>query len=207
MNSSYFITGIGTGIGKTIAAAVLVQYFRADYWKPIQSGDLDNSDSICVRRLVDQDLYIHKERYRLNFPASPHQSAEMDGIQIRLADFQLPRTTNSLLVEGAGGLFVPFNQNEFMIDMIEKFNIPIILVIRDYLGCINHTLLSLAAIQQRKLPLAYVVFNGPFVPETKRMLLAQLPPRVIWIEIPELADLNRREIKRLADNLQINFKR
>lgn len=205
MNSSCFITGIGTGVGKTIAAAVLVQYFRADYWKPIQSGDLDNSDSICVRRLVDQDLYIHKERYSLNFPASPHQSAEMEGIQIKLVDFEFPKTTNRLLVEGAGGLFVPFNQKEFMIDMIQKFNIPIILVIRDYLGCINHTLLSLAAIQQRNIPLAYVIFNGRFVPETKKMLLEQLPLDTPWIEIPELADLTHSEIKTVADNLQINL--
>jgi len=118
MNKSYFITGIGTGIGKTVTSAVLVKYFSADYWKPIQSGDLDQSDSNQVGYLTDFKNLIHPEQFRLKFPASPHQSAAMEDIDIKVQDFQLPNTDNSLLVEGAGGLFVPINQQEFIIDLI-----------------------------------------------------------------------------------------
>jgi dethiobiotin synthetase len=106
-----FVTGIGTDVGKTIVSAVLVEALQADYWKPIQAGDLDNSDTQKVQRLVtNTKSQFHKEAYRLNTPASPHYAAELDGIEISLNNIQLPQTTNQLIIEGAGGLMVPINQ-------------------------------------------------------------------------------------------------
>ena len=158
-----FVTGIGTGIGKTVISAVLVDKFKADYWKPIQSGDLHDSDSMKVKALSEGTL-IHKERYALEIPASPHESAEREGITMELTDFTLPETDNNLIVEGAGGLFVPINSGVYMIDLIAHLNLPVVLVARDYLGCINHTILSIEALKSRGIPIAYLVFNGEFNP-------------------------------------------
>ena len=206
MNTKYFITGIGTGVGKTIASAVLRQYFKADYWKPVQSGDLDQSDSMLVKQLTNDEWRIHSEQFRLQYPASPHQSASMEGIEIKVGDFQLPEADNVLLTEGAGGLFVPLNHQEFMIDLIEYFKIPVILVVRDYLGCINHTLLSLEALGYRNIEVAFVVFNGDFVPETKEVLLKHIPENSKVIELPEINDLTRVTIREVADGIQRNLK-
>lgn len=203
MKTDLFITGIGTGIGKTVTSAVLTQYFKADYWKPIQSGDLDQSDSLAVKSMIDNDLIIHPERFKLNHPASPHQSAAMENIEITLDDFQLPNTENSLLVEGAGGLFVPLNNYEFMIDLIAKFNLKTVLVVRDYLGCINHTLLSIEALQQRNLEIAYVVLNGNFEPATKDVLIKNIPKTTQIIELPELNLLSKENINKVSKSLKI----
>lgn len=206
MNTKYFITGIGTGVGKTITSAILRQYFQADYWKPVQSGDLHQSDSMVVKQLTNDELRIHPERFRLQYPASPHQSAAMEGLEIKVSDFQLPGTENILLTEGAGGLFVPLNHQEFIIDLIEHFNIPVILVARDYLGCINHTLLSLEALKSRNIEVAYVVFNGDFVPETREVLLKHIPENSKLIELPEINDLTRLAVQEVADGIQQNLK-
>lgn len=206
MNTKYFITGIGTGVGKTITSAILRQYFQADYWKPIQSGDLHQSDSMLVKQLTNDELRIHPERFRLQYPASPHQSAAMEGLEIKVSDFQLPATENILLTEGAGGLFVPLNHQEFIIDLIEHFNIPVILVVRDYLGCINHTLLSLEALKSRNIEVAYVVFSGSFVPETREVLLKHIPENSKLIELPEINDLTRLAVQEVADGIQRNLK-
>ncbi|MBO6211514.1 dethiobiotin synthase [Algoriella sp.] len=203
MKTDLFITGIGTGIGKTVTSAVLTQYFKADYWKPIQSGDLDQSDSLTVKSMIDNDLIIHPERFKLNYPASPHQSAAMENIEINLDDFQLPNTENSLLVEGAGGLFVPLNNYKFMIDLIAKFNLKTVLVVRDYLGCINHTLLSIEALQHRNLEIAYVVLNGNFEPATKDVLIKNIPKTIQIIELPELNLLSKETINKVSKSLKI----
>ena len=203
MKTDLFITGIGTGIGKTVTSAVLTQYFKADYWKPIQSGDLDQSDSLTVKSMIDDDLIIHPERFKLNYPASPHQSAAMENIEINLDDFQLPNTENSLLLEGAGGLFVPLNNYEFMIDLIAKFNLKTVLVVRDYLGCINHTLLSIEALQHRNLEIAYVVLNGNFEPATKDVLIKNIPKTIQIIELPELNVPSKENINKVSKSLQI----
>src|ERR1700756_2594375 len=105
-----FITGIGTGIGKTVTSAVLTEKLKADYWKPVQSGDLDNSDTLKVKSLVSNTLSaFHEESYRLTQPYSPHKSADLDGVIIDPKKIKLPETNNQLLIEGAGGLMVPLN--------------------------------------------------------------------------------------------------
>jgi dethiobiotin synthetase len=189
-----FVTGIGTGVGKTIVSAVLTQYLQAAYWKPVQAGDLHQSDSMLVRNLTDPHLTIFPERYRLQLAASPHQAAAAEGISILLSDFALPECTGPLIVEGAGGLFVPLNNRQFMIDLIARFQLPAVLVARDYLGCINHTLLSLRALQQRGIPIRYLVLNGTFNPATKEILMLQVPTGTQVIGLPELKPADKDSI-------------
>jgi dethiobiotin synthetase len=156
-----FVTGIGTDVGKTIVSAVLVEKLKADYWKPIQSGDLDNSDTMKVQRLVSNNTSVfHPEAYRLTQPFSPHKSAELDGIEISLDHIILPQTNNQLLIEGAGGLMVPLNNKDLVIDLIQKFNAEVILVVKHYLGSINHTLLSLEVLKHRNIKVKTLIFNG-----------------------------------------------
>jgi len=156
-----FITGIGTGIGKTIVSAVLVEKLKADYWKPVQSGDLDNTDTDKVKSLVSNPVSkFHPETYRLNQPFSPHKSAHLDGIKISLDNFQLPNTENLLIIEGAGGLMVPLNNEDLIIDLIKKLDAEVILVISHYLGSINHSLMSLEVLKAKGIPLKGIIFNG-----------------------------------------------
>lgn len=194
----FFITGIGTGVGKTVVSAVLAQHFQAGYWKPIQSGDLAQSDSIEVGGLINPYLKIYPERFRLQLAVSPHQAAEAEDVRIELSDFQLPRTDGPLIVEGAGGLFVPINDQHFVIELIEQLQLPAVLVVRDYLGCINHTLLSVQALKAASIPVAFVVFNGIFNPATRAVLISHCPAEATIIELPEFEYLNRNEIYKAA---------
>lgn len=172
------VAGIGTEIGKTVASAVLVEALQADYWKPIQSGGLEDTDTATVRRLVTNSTsYFHPEAYRLTQPLSPHAAAEIDGVTIELEKLTVPLTRNGLVIELAGGLMVPLNSNDLTIDWVQKLGLPVVLVSRNYLGSINHTLLSVDACRSRKIPLAGILFNGPTVPTTETFILnyTQLP--------------------------------
>lgn len=157
----YFITGIGTDVGKTIVSAILTESLEADYWKPIQSGDLDFGDRDRVKALIkNSKTTFHPESYRLKTPASPHYSAEVDGVRIDLNQINIPATNNNLIIEGAGGIFVPLNEKETVLDLIQKLNIPVILVSRNYLGSINHTMLSINILNQNNIEIAGIIFNG-----------------------------------------------
>ena len=160
-NKPIFVTGIGTGIGKTIVSAILVEKLKADYWKPIQSGDLDNSDTLAIRNLISNSLSVlHPEAYRLTQPFSPHKSAAIDGIEIDPATIKAPKTSNTLIIEGAGGLMVPLNDQFLIIDLIKQLEAEVILVSQNYLGSINHTLLSASVLKQYQIPLKGIIFNG-----------------------------------------------
>ncbi|MFD2162971.1 dethiobiotin synthase [Paradesertivirga mongoliensis] len=156
-----FITGIGTDVGKTVVSAVLVEKLKADYWKPVQSGDLINSDTQKVRHLVaNHKSVFHQETYRLNQPFSPHKSAALDGIEIDLQSISVPDTSNRLIIEGAGGLMVPLNNKHYVVDLIKLFEAEVILVVKHYLGSINHTLLSLELLNSKNIPVKGIIFNG-----------------------------------------------
>lgn len=195
-----FITGIGTEVGKTISSAVLTQYFKADYWKPVQSGDLDYTDRHTIESWTENTV-CHPETYRFKLAASPHQSAKEENIKINLDQFQLPETQNRLIVEGAGGLMVPLTDDVFMIDLIEKLDIPVALVVRNYLGCINHTLLSIMALEQKKLKLEYLILNGPFPPDTERVIGHFIKRETRIIRIPEIDQPTKDSIKAAAEQL------
>lgn len=155
-----FITGISTEVGKTITSAIVVESLKADYWKPIQAGDLENSDSSKVKRLISNSTStLYSNSYKLNTPASPHLAAKIDGIEIKISAIKTPETKNNLVIEGAGGLFVPLNETDYIIDLI-KPEYKIILVSRHYLGSINHTILSIEALKSRRLEVAGIIFSG-----------------------------------------------
>lgn len=166
-----FITGISTDVGKTIASSIIVEALQADYWKPIQAGDLDNSDSHKVKsQISNPKSQIFENSYKLNTPASPHFAAEMDGISIDLKKIIEPKTANHLVIEGAGGLLVPLNETDCIIDLIQK-DYKVIIVSRHYLGSINHTLLTIEALKNRKINIAGIIFNGNENKSTESIIL------------------------------------
>ena len=197
----FFVTGIGTEIGKTVVSSILTEYLQADYWKPVQSGDLHLTDTMKVQALVSNTKsYFHPERHRLNAPLSPHAAAALDGVQIQLSDFTLPQTSNHLIVEGAGGLMVPLNDQDLMIDLIKQLGIPVILVSRNYLGSINHTVLSIEALQRRDIPIAGIVINGEPNPATESFIesMSALP---ILFRVGHFAEISKEEICRFTKTL------
>jgi dethiobiotin synthetase len=166
-----FITGISTDVGKTIASAIITEALESDYWKPIQAGDLDNSDSHKIQRYISNDKsVIYENSYKLNTPASPHLAAELDGITIDLNNIIEPKTANHLVIEGAGGLFVPLNKTDFVIDLIQH-DYKVIVVSRHYLGSINHTLLTIEALKSRNINIAGIIFNGNENRSTETIIL------------------------------------
>ncbi len=166
-----FITGIGTDVGKTITSAIVVEALEADYWKPIQAGDLDNSDSHKIQRYISNDkTVIHENSYKLNTPASPHLAAELDEITIDLKKITEPKTKNHLVIEGAGGIYVPLNDAAVVMDLIQK-DYKVIVVSRHYLGSINHTLLTIEALQNRKIKVAGIIFSGDENKATEAIIL------------------------------------
>lgn len=166
-----FITGIGTDVGKTIASAIITEALEADYWKPIQAGYLNTSDSHKIEAYLSNcKTVIHPNSYALNTPASPHLAAELDNLVIDLGKIVEPITENHLVIEGAGGVLVPLNDSDCVIDLIQKDH-KVVVVSRHYLGSINHTLLTIEALQNRKITVAAIVFNGDENQATESIIL------------------------------------
>ena len=154
-----FITGISTEVGKTVASAIVTEALKADYWKPIQAGELDNCDTKKVEKLIsNQQSKFHTNSYALQTPMSPHAAAEIDGIRIDLTGIKEPKTKNHLVIEGAGGLLVPLNNSETILDLI-KPKYKVIVVSRHYLGSINHTLLTIKLLQEKGFEVS-IIFSG-----------------------------------------------
>lgn len=195
-----FITGIGTGIGKTITSAVLVEKLQADYWKPIQSGDLDYSDTDKVRELVSNKRSVfHPEAYRLTQPFSPHKSAELDRVRIELSKIILPETENQLIIEGAGGLMVPLNDTDLMIDLIQMLEAEVVLVSQNYLGSINHTLMSAEILRIRNINISRIVFCGVGDHNSEDIITRRLKREII--QIPFFNKINKSIISKIAAQL------
>lgn len=166
-----FITGIGTDVGKTVASAIVTQALEADYWKPVQAGDLDHSDSHKIQSLLSNSkTVIHPNAYALNTPASPHWAAQIDGLRIDLKKIKAPTTKNTLVIEGAGGVLVPLNEQDCVIDLIQA-DYKVIVVSRHYLGSINHTLLTVEALRNRSLNVSGIIFSGDEHPSTEKIIL------------------------------------
>ncbi|HEY4628805.1 MAG TPA: dethiobiotin synthase [Flavobacterium sp.] len=193
-----FITGIGTDVGKTIASAIITEALEADYWKPIQAGDLENSDSHKIKCfLSNEKTVIHPNSYALNTPASPHLSAELDRISIDLKKIIEPKTENHLVVEGAGGVFVPLNSKDCVIDLIQP-DYKVIVVSRHYLGSINHTLLTIEALQNRKIAIAGIIFSGDENKATEEIILSKKGLKCIG-RIEQEPYFDKNVIKEYAD--------
>lgn len=203
-----FVTGIGTNIGKTVVSAIITEHLKADYWKPIQSGDLNNSDTMKVRSLLSNPIsFCHEERFRLSQPLSPHAAAKKDEISIKLDDFTVPETKNHLVIEGAGGLMVPINDEILIVDLIQHLKASVIIVAQIYLGSINHTLLSIQELKRRNIEIIGIVFNGEFTPETENYIqrFSQLP---ILFRTDIEAKIDNQTILKYSNNIKtgtINF--
>lgn len=167
-----FVAGIDTNVGKTIVAAILTQALKADYWKPIQCGNLNESDTHTVQQLVTNPTSIfHSETYRLPLPMSPHIAASRAGVTISLEQIKIPSTEHPLVIEGAGGLLVPINQHHCVIDLIQHLKAQVVLVSRNYLGSINHTLLSAQALKAYNIAVKGIIFNGEPMEGTEEIIL------------------------------------
>ena len=172
MTTPIFITGIGTGIGKTLAAAIVAEALQADYWKPVQAGYEDGTDSNLVKEwLSSTGIVVHPELYTLKMAASPHIAAREENIQIsiglikkRLQEIMHGRhNQNGIVIEGAGGLLVPLNEQEFVADLIQQLQAKVILVSRNYLGSINHSLLTARVCRHYDLSVAGWLFNDQYL--------------------------------------------
>ncbi|MDI9870632.1 dethiobiotin synthase [Flectobacillus roseus] len=205
MKKQFIVAGIGTEIGKTFISSVLVEALQADYWKPIQSGGLDFSDTHTVKSLVSiKNNTFFPEAYRLNEPLSPHAAAALDGITIELSKIQLPVTERNLIVELAGGLMVPLNDNDLVIDMVQQLNLPVILVSKNYLGSINHTLLSVEALKSRNIPVEGIIFNGISNASTESFILNYTKLKCLG-RVPTQAEIDKPAVRKLADALENNW--
>jgi dethiobiotin synthase len=158
VNSDFFVTGTDTNVGKTLLSAVLVAGLKRKYWKPIQTGSCEGTDRETVIKLTGREAY--PETYIFEPPVSPHLAAKKQGVTIHLQQIRRPPSKDPMIIEGAGGVFVPINDAEFMLDVMRHLGARIILASRTALGTINHTLLSVLAIRQAKLPLLGVVMIG-----------------------------------------------
>jgi len=198
----YFVTGIGTEVGKTIASTIITQALKADYWKPVQAGELDDSDRMKVETLIDNDRSkFHPEAYRLNQPMSPHAAAERDGVEIDISSIKMPHTDNHLVIEGAGGLLVPLNDKDTILNLIETLNCEVILVSRHYLGSINHTLMSIELLKQRNIRIKGILFNGKENKDTESIITKMGGIEVLG-RIDELENLNKSVINSIAQDLK-----
>jgi dethiobiotin synthase len=194
-----FVTGTDTGIGKTVVAACLARAWQAGYWKPVQTGAAaGDDDTAAVAALADLPAErVFAPVYALQAPLSPHAAAELEGTRISMDAIAPPETPHPLVVEGAGGLYVPLNERDFMIDLMARLALPVLLVARSTLGTINHTLLSLAALRARALPIAGVVLSGP--PNAgNRAAIERFGQVRVLAELPRIDPLNKDAIERLA---------
>lgn len=171
MTQGLIVTGTDTGVGKTVFAAALAGALQATYWKPIQCGLAEGGDRERVEALAAlPPNRIVPEAYRLQMPASPHRAAEAEGIEISLSKLALPKVEGPLVVEGAGGLMVPINRQALMIDLFASWRLPVVLVARTALGTINHSLLSIEALNGRNIPILGVAFVGEEIADTERTI-------------------------------------
>ena len=199
MTKNYFITGIGTNVGKTFCSAVLTEALQADYWKPVQSGTVEGSDLESVKSLVSNaESRFHPEAYRFAAPVSPHLAAAIEGAQIQPENIALPETENkTLLIEGAGGILVPLNDKAYVIDLASAFKAEVILVVRGYLGCINHSLLSLDYLIRHQYFIKGLVLNGEFDEMVKQSILNYTDIPLI-AHFPEVTDVSAQKVKELS---------
>jgi dethiobiotin synthetase len=191
MQARIFITGIGTGIGKTMVAAIAAEALAADYWKPIQAGFDEGTDSEWVQaHISNQQSIIHPEVYKLQKPASPHIAAREEGITISAEKIlqQVPAKNSNLIIEGAGGLMVPLDNDFFVASLIQQLQAKVLLVSRNYLGSINHSLLTAAACKQAGLPVLGWVFTDSYLSYEDEIVRWSGYPKLLSIPFTENMD-------------------
>ena len=180
------LTGIHTDIGKTVCAAVLVRALQCDYWKPIQAGSLEHTDSDRVRELSDRITQIHPEAYRLKLAESPHSAARAEQIRIALTDLHPPVTERPLLIESAGGVCSPINDQHVVADLLAHYHWPTVLVTQHYLGSISHTVSAIDALKARGIRILGLIVNGDAHAESEQFITQ-------YSHLPILAHITRMD--------------
>ncbi|MFC4230928.1 dethiobiotin synthase [Parasediminibacterium paludis] len=202
-----FITGIGTGVGKTVASAVVTESLQADYWKPIQAGFDDGTDALAVKDLIsNSETTIHPEVYKLALPASPHIAARHEGVEINITnivDRRRSTVDRRLVIEGAGGIMVPVNDTQFVIDVIEQLQAKVILVSRNYLGSINHSLLTASICKQRGINVIGWIFNDQYLDYEQEIVNWSGYPKIG--SIPFAETLDKTFVKTQADAIRLSL--
>lgn len=193
--ANFFITGTGTNVGKTVISAILAEALEADYWKPVQAGYENGTDSEWVKKMLSNTVSeVHRELYKLKMPASPHIAAFEEGITISTDGIAaaVPKTLNHLIIEGAGGLLVPLTKDEFVIDLIKKLDASVIMVSKNCLGSINHSLLTAKVLALQNIKIMGWIFNGNYLDyETEIVDWSGFP----WIaSVNEMPELNKSVI-------------
>lgn len=192
-----FVTGISTDVGKTIASAIITEALEADYWKPVQAGNLDHTDTDRVKELIsNKKTVFHKSSYELKSPMSPHAAAEIDGVTIDRLEIHEPQTDNYLVIEGAGGLLVPLNGTDTVLDIIMP-TYQVVVVSRHYLGSINHTLLTVNWLTIKGYDVS-LIFSGNPNPHTENIILHKTGVSLIG-RIEEEKTFDKTVIKKYAD--------
>jgi dethiobiotin synthetase len=207
MLKGYFISGTGTGVGKTLASVILCRYFGFHYWKPVQTGTSESSDLTFVKNFLSDKINVKIYPCVKEYPEplSPHYAAELHQDVLQPETWKLPDTNNNtLLVEGAGGILVPLNENTFMYHLALMWNIPVIMVVRNYLGCINHSLLSFQFLLNKNVPVKGIILNGNFDEPVRRILLRHCPFSLL-AEIPEMHVNSKEDIDRSISEGKIQF--
>lgn len=201
MTKKIFITGIGTDVGKTIASAIVCESLNADYWKPIQAGDVETGDRHFVENLLTNSRsVVHQNTYNLTTPMSPHGAAEIDGIVIDLKNINTPNIDNNLVIEGAGGLLVPINDEQTIFDLI-KTDFQVVVVSRHYLGSINHTLMTVKLLQQAGIKVS-IIFNGDENKSSENIIESMTKVNVIG-RISQEAQINKAMISKYAAQFKL----
>lgn len=199
-NNTYFITGISTEVGKTIASAILVEALQANYWKPIQAGELEYCDTKKVKNLISNTKsQFYDNAYSLKTPMSPHAAAEIDSVSITINKIKPPNTKNNLVIEGAGGLLVPLNNKQTILDLIHP-NYKVIVVSRHYLGSINHTLLTLNLLKEKGFEVA-LIFSGN-EHKTTEAIIKKMSDVTVLGRIEEEPYFDKNVVKEYANKLK-----
>ena len=197
MNQPIFITGIGTGVGKTLVSAIVTEALEADYWKPIQAGLAEGTDAKTVRSFISNtSSVIHPATYELLTPASPHIAARIDGVKIEITklfqsaqDIQFKIGSKNLIVEGAGGLLVPLHEHVLLVDFIRLLQAKVILVSRNYLGSINHSLLTAAFCRSNDIEVMGWIFTDTYLDYEDEIVQWSGYPKIA--SIPKLTEVNK----------------
>lgn len=199
--NQFWVVGTGTGVGKTLVSALLVHALGARYWKPIQTGAREDSDSRTVASLSGAaEADILKEAYIFDEPLSPHAAAALEDRYINPGEIIFPEPdSRPLVIEAAGGLLVPLNNDVLQIDLIAQSHLPVVLVGQNDLGTINHTLLSLHALYQRTIPVVGVILSGP-PSEIHLNAIENFGFTPVLAQIPQLATVTPAQIAELSLN-------
>jgi dethiobiotin synthetase len=197
-----FVTAIGTDSGKTLVSAVLTEALQCPYWKPIQCGNPMDAETVAA--LVSIKLVLPYKSTYLKSPISPHAAAEIEGVRLHVCDFKKPDTTNALVIEGAGGILVPLNDQETMSDLAIHISDKVILVVNHYLGSINHTLLTLEVLQARGLNLVGIVFNGEPNEASERAILLRTSAPVLF-RIEQQTEVSPLVVRSLAKRVPVEL--